>query len=57
MQASKSVEKFSKKKVYDPVGEEVRKRKKVDNRTGDRKFRNQFLDNRIALNAQSFLYD
>lgn len=44
MQANKAVEKFSKKKVYDPVGDEVRKRKKQDNRTGKSKFRNRFME-------------
>ncbi|QHJ80735.1 MAG: hypothetical protein [Bacteriophage sp.] len=44
MQTSKSVEKFSKKKAYDPVSEEVRKRKKIEDTKRNHKFRSRFLD-------------
>ncbi|QGH45115.1 hypothetical protein [Ralstonia phage Reminis] len=44
MQTSKVVDKIGKKKAYDPVGEEVRKRKKKEDTKRKHKFRNRFLD-------------
>ncbi|GGH32458.1 hypothetical protein [Klebsiella phage KL01] len=44
MQTSKVVDKISKKKVYDPVDEEVRKRKKREDTKRNHKFRSRFLN-------------
>ena len=44
MQTSKVIDKISKKKVYDPVDEEVRKRKKKEDTKRKHKFRSRFLD-------------
>ncbi|URY99208.1 hypothetical protein 6939_0029 [Klebsiella phage 6939] len=44
MQTSKAVDKFSKKKAYDAVDEEVRKRKKKEDTKRKHKFRSRFLE-------------
>lgn len=53
MQTNKTVEKFGKKKPYEPAGEEIRKRKKADHRTGSHKFKNKFLNN-DCVNSLSY---
>lgn len=62
MQTNKAVEKFKKKTKHDLTNEEAvalarRKKAKRSSKHAPNKFRNQFMDSSIALNAQTFLYD
>lgn len=43
MQTNKTVEKFSKKKPYEPAGEEARKRRKKEAHKGYDKFKDRFF--------------